>query len=1799
MLKSTLVLLIVILSIAGRVWADAGDASRQRQAQTTPSVRSGFSRLRTYVDVDALKGDPKTCYATSDVVRMGDPDACGYGCQFASTIIGSSSASAFGTAPLLGAPDKWPLPNEDKLGRIWMPSTQNAGTEFIEFSVNAPVYVTGFWVYEACAAGAIVLIEGRGADGVWTRLWNGTASPVPGTVLQGDTWSCVARLFKPDVQPPRQKLLQDFRITLNTAQVTGPNQLDAVQVFGDDSDGRPVDDTSLDTCAAANVGACWLRCTNAVDVAFTARVDAALALLQDVAVFFARALTIANPTAPVKVPRDTDGLVKCGDVDIPAYLADTGLQATSLVVVPTLRPDTQVLRVSACHTDAGTQRPFVLRVNMVPQYVDPYTGTDERLRRLAMDALLHELYRAMGWSSQTLAAVRGTASVTEAATVSFFGQNPTTWNQRYTITTNAQAILGKAREHFGAASLQSVEFENDNAVGFGGTAVTGRMLEHRIFLGELMTTPVWTTSATYASASAGWTFPSARTARPLHRSAISLALFEDLGFYVPDYAAAEPLSWGFQRGETFPTEECFRWVTPNAPSSGASDASAYGVQEMLTCPPTAARTAFDPAGRGDELCSHDRTFKWQCQYADYGTPLLSQYSYFDSAISGGFWQRADFCPLVAPSYAHLPTGAPSGSPNPADTTGRDCTDGAFLPAGSTGEEYGTSSRCFTTVVGTDAAETTYANRCFKTTCIGSALLVKLGASWQRCPDTGGRLFSTGLGVTTFCPPATQLCAGAQAGNPKPDVRVYTDVSLILRPYVRVDVEVTNFAIGEAGRRLRVTLGGVEVGSFAQTITTPVISLFLQDLPEAAAGTTMSFELVDALQLVHATDQRTVRVQHEGLTQFAASTTASSQYTSAADLVTLGVLTGLSCPASGAVGSQAITSYGVDQPVGLVSRAWSPLTGGAGIRATPGVEFLEVTVPVAVIATDVALFEAFSPGTLSRVLAWNATAQSWAVVYRAERFTQRQLRTRNALRAGNTIGAAATNVYRTRPVDVFSDRFRLEFATPSWVHLDAVQITGNSAMLANTPAHVPGPTNTVEVALGSTGAQVVPLTFTKANNATLAWELVVTSGATWLSVPSTSQRGFAVGTAPIEVTVLVNATAAGSAREFLLRGAVTLRNRLVGSAALGVANVNLLRNTLSGFDIHTPPCVHGMVVPSDTADSSGTCRCFPGAYGSTCEFLECPRGCSSNANENRGVCDRYTGKCACQAGFYGVDCSGVSGGCTFSFDGTCGPSFSAGRYVINGEDSQNLNRGDGVLPRSMQCGGGDNFFGCDTLVRMELCCRASTNAVCPFRANSAPCASPSCPFTGAPTAAPATQGSATAAPGSGAATAAPNTTAPAAPTPTVAAGNGSRRFASEEEVAVAAARVSERRAQGNATTAAPGTTTAAPGTTTAAPGTTTAAPGTTAAGAAATQAPPTNAPGTTPPASATRDLTAGIAASSACLTVVNNYCFYQPDDPACHWFRPHNIPSDFPCPAAVIAKFCAMHPFDADCATYVEQKVCRFGASGPCESAACRADLLSSACRAEMRTYCTANPTDRECIVQGLAPRGCLFAAGSAPCVDSDCLTNGWERDVSCNATIATYCATSAGAADPECIVRGYVAAENLVIDSNACPLTTVQRACDEFGAADEFCVLLRMYGVTTRSELAPFDAAPTILARLDGRIAQDSSRLAVTQREVEIGRREFVARHALYSEFFAYADADANGRLALDEVPAVSRFASALRSGSGRGFPAALALLSALTDAEIAAAVAPTTTAGGDGAFVTRSELFTRLEAAYQLKVLP
>lgn len=286
-------------------------------------------------------------------------------------------------------------------------------------------------------------------------------------------------------------------------------------------------------------------------------------------------------------------------------------------------------------------------------------------------------------------------------------------------------VREEARTHFKCPDLEGAELESQ---GLGGMPFSH--WEKRVFENEAMTS----------------------SSTPLIAiSRITLAVFEDSGWYQPDYSKADIFTWGRGLGCEFVKKSCLSWMKSNPGD------------------PFPFCTVFEHT-----RCASDRVAKIRCNLVtdmpvphmfDYNTGNSSVNIYTDkrgrSMIGYGGVVYADFCPyymVYEPEDVHN-----------ADTR---CTYMGNMNYNNYSlEVFSPNARCFELDNGIELvshrATITYAHTvgCYETLCRNKRLFVKTqGSPFYPCYEKGQlvhiekRLYGIGLvKMRIVCPSCSELC----------------------------------------------------------------------------------------------------------------------------------------------------------------------------------------------------------------------------------------------------------------------------------------------------------------------------------------------------------------------------------------------------------------------------------------------------------------------------------------------------------------------------------------------------------------------------------------------------------------------------------------------------------------------------------------------------------------------------------------------------------------------------------------------------------------------------------------------------------------------------------------------------------------------------------------------------------------------------------------------------------------------------------------------------------------------------------
>jgi hypothetical protein len=262
-----------------------------------------------------------------------------------------------------------------------------------------------------------------------------------------------------------------------------------------------------------------------------------------------------------------------------------------------------------------------------------------------------------------------------------------------------------ARNQFNCADLEGGQLENQPT----GSSCTGDHWDERLYYPESMSGVISPTSVIL--------------------SPLTLALFEDSGWYAANYANSRMSPWGHGAGCDFVRKPCLIKgdTTTTVPDYGKG---------------------YFCSREEDRGCSPSQYYKMGCTLIDYSLRSTSnppaQYQYFNEISMGGPSQ-ADYCPLYGSAYKN-------------NVHELDCRDPENAKGISFyGEQYGEDSMCFETTTGTGRC---YEHRCNIET---RKLYIWANDEWTECTEDFAKievkrdLTDINSGLTITCPRLSAAC----------------------------------------------------------------------------------------------------------------------------------------------------------------------------------------------------------------------------------------------------------------------------------------------------------------------------------------------------------------------------------------------------------------------------------------------------------------------------------------------------------------------------------------------------------------------------------------------------------------------------------------------------------------------------------------------------------------------------------------------------------------------------------------------------------------------------------------------------------------------------------------------------------------------------------------------------------------------------------------------------------------------------------------------------------------------------------
>ncbi|GET93894.1 GP63, leishmanolysin [Leishmania tarentolae] len=271
----------------------------------------------------------------------------------------------------------------------------------------------------------------------------------------------------------------------------------------------------------------------------------------------------------------------CGDFKVPRSHITKGFSNTDFVLyVASVPSDTGVVSWGISCQLFSDGRPAVGVINV------PAANLESRYNQAVTRVVAHEMAHALGFSSiffqlahivKHIPDIRGKPS------------------QRPVITSST--VVAKAREQYGCNTLGHLEMEDEGGAGSAESHIKMRNAQD-----ELMA----------AAPGAGY------------YTALTMAIFQDLGFYKADFSKAEVMPWGKDAGCAFLSEKCMENNITKWPKMFCNDTG------------------------NTVRCRTNRLSFGRCTIMHSAAPLPPYWQYFTDKHMRGSSAYMDYCPVALP-----------------------------------------------------------------------------------------------------------------------------------------------------------------------------------------------------------------------------------------------------------------------------------------------------------------------------------------------------------------------------------------------------------------------------------------------------------------------------------------------------------------------------------------------------------------------------------------------------------------------------------------------------------------------------------------------------------------------------------------------------------------------------------------------------------------------------------------------------------------------------------------------------------------------------------------------------------------------------------------------------------------------------------------------------------------------------------------------------------------------------------------------------------------------------------------------
>ncbi|GAM21523.1 hypothetical protein SAMD00019534_046980 [Acytostelium subglobosum LB1] len=402
---------------------------------------------------------------------------------------------------------------------------------------------------------------------------------------------------------------------------------------------------------------------------------------------------------------------QCGDgngIYIHRHYIDEGIEDADLLLYLTARPFPKVDTMAfgmPCNFDYDTTsykrtifgRPLAGYINLNPNQMNNFANTSSQYTfEKAVVVTLHEMIHVMGFTPNLYSSYLdrdGNPHEQPIIHSKSYGVNPsnvTSYQNSSKIST--PQVTRAARTFYDCPECDGMELEmgcNDTIRNTANPNMICAHWESRVAYSEIMTS---------------------QDSPDMVISVLTLALLQDMGWYLVDTNMVQQMHWGHGQGCQFLENRCESWYK--------------GKQRGLFC--------TEPKGKQNttwlknySYCTHDAKAIGFCNLKYYGNEYIPDYyQHFADPTLGGP-KNTDYCPFIQTDGEHNLCEAQLGDVN---------------------------AKCFML---TNTRQNQTVPKCFNTRCTpGGVLQIKVDNCYFDCPLEGGEIQRTGAqgNWTLQCPP---------------------------------------------------------------------------------------------------------------------------------------------------------------------------------------------------------------------------------------------------------------------------------------------------------------------------------------------------------------------------------------------------------------------------------------------------------------------------------------------------------------------------------------------------------------------------------------------------------------------------------------------------------------------------------------------------------------------------------------------------------------------------------------------------------------------------------------------------------------------------------------------------------------------------------------------------------------------------------------------------------------------------------------------------------------------------------------